>query len=235
MAIIYGRPDSEKRLLDLYPKQVKKIEDIETIHRKLKNELNAEGHGFIAGIRKWMKKRKINKFEKNKDNTLHVGAKGEILTLKKLSQLSNHYNILCGIQVILPRYVTYKGRKNLRTAQIDFIVVSKKGIILIEVKNWSNQYYNQQKGISPHEQVDRAGRVLWIKIKSRWGWWERSYPRVKSVLLSIKGNMRYDSNYKFVYVSDLHGINYFIENKKEELSKKEVKRVIKMLKNYVTN
>ena len=126
MAVIYGRPDSEKRLLDLYPKQVQKIEDIETIHRKLKNELSTEGHGFIAGIRKWIKKRKINEFKKNQDNSLHMGAKGEVLTLKKLSQLSNYYNVLCGIQANLPRYVTYEGIKNLRTAQIDFIVVSKK-------------------------------------------------------------------------------------------------------------
>lgn len=234
MAIIYGRPDSEKRLIDLYPKQVEKIEDIETIHRKLKNELNTEGHGFIAGIRKWIKKRKINEFERNKDNPLHMGAKGEILTLKKLSQLNNCYNILCGIQANLPRYVTYRGRKNLRTAQIDFIVVSPKGVVLIEVKNWSNQYYNQQRGISPHEQVDRAGRILWIKIKSRWGWWKKYYPRVTSVLLSIQGNMRYDPNYKFVCVADLHEINSFIENRKEELSEKEVEKIVKMLKNYVT-
>ncbi len=67
MAIIYGRPDSEKRLLYLYPKQVKKIEDIETIHRKLKNELNAEGHGFIVGIRKWIKKTRIIHFTREQE------------------------------------------------------------------------------------------------------------------------------------------------------------------------
>ena len=235
MAIVYGKPDSEKQLLDLYPKQVKKFEDIETIHQKLKDELNVEGDGVFAGIRKWMKKRKINKFKKNKNNPFHEGAKGEILTLEKLSQLSDNYHVLCGIQANLSRYVTYNGRKNLRTAQIDFIVVSKKGIILIEVKNWSNQYYNQHIGISPHEQVDRAGRVLWIAIKYRWGWFKRNYPRVTSVLLSIQGNMRYDPNYKFVLVSDLDKINYFIENRNVELSKKEVKKIVKILKKHVTN
>ena len=235
MAIVYGKPDSEKQLLDLYPKHVKKIEDIETVHQKLKNELNAGGDGFFAGVRKWIKKRKINKFEKNKNNPFHEGAKGEILTLKKLSQLSDAYHVLCGIRAILPQYVTYNERKDLRTAQIDFIVVSKKGIILIEVKNWSNQYYSQHKGISPHEQVDRAGRVLWIVIKSRWGWFKRNYPRVTSVLLSIQRNMRYDPNYKFVLVSDLDKINYFIENRNVELSQKEVKKIVKILKKHVTN
>ena len=31
MAIIYGRADSEKQLLDLYPKRVKEIDDIDKV------------------------------------------------------------------------------------------------------------------------------------------------------------------------------------------------------------
>ena len=235
MAIIYGRPDSEKQLLDLYPKPVKTFEDIENAHRKLRNELNAKDDGIFAGIRKWRKRRKIQQFERNKGNPFYAGAKGEIETLEKLSHLSNHYHVLCGVQAILPRFVTYNGKRNSRTAQIDFIVVSRKGIVLIEVKNWSRQYYNQQTGMSPHEQVDRAGRVLWIKLKSKWGWFKKNYPRVTSVLLSIQGEMKYDPNCKFVYVSNLHKINYFIENRREELSEKEAKKIVKMLKNHVTN
>ena len=174
-------------------------------------------------------------FLQESGNPFYAGAKGEIDTLRRLTHLSDHYHVLCGVQAVLPRYVTYNGRRNLRTAQLDFVVVSSKGIILIEAKNWSKQYYNQQVGMSPHEQVDRAGRVLWIKIKSKWGRFRRNYPRVTSVLLSTRGEMNYDPNFRFVYVSNLHKINYFIENRREQLSQKEVKKIVKMLKKLVTN
>ncbi len=41
MAIIYGRAETEKDLLNLAPDTVKKVEDIETIHQELKNKLSA--------------------------------------------------------------------------------------------------------------------------------------------------------------------------------------------------
>ena len=141
------------------------------------------------------------------------------------------YHILCGLNIGLRYYVTYNGRKNLRSAQMDFVVVSKKGIILIEVKNWSSKFYRESNKISPHEQVDRAGRVLWIALKS---WRITNSPRVTSVLLSIQDNMKYDPRFKFVSISNLEKINYFIENRKEEFSDKEVERVVDILKNYVT-
>ena len=161
------------------------------------------------------------------------GAKGEVQVLKKLSELSDDYHILCGIRAELSHYVRYNGRKNLRTAQIDFVVISKKGVIVIEVKNWSDKFYSETKKIRPHEQVDRASRVLWITISSGWGWWGKP-PRITSVLLSIQGNMRYDPNFKYVLVSDLNKINYFIQNRKEELSDKDVKKLVNMLKDHVT-
>lgn len=161
----------------------------------------------------------------------HKGAKGEVRVLKKLSELSDDYHIFCGVRATLPRYVTYNGRKNLRSAQMDFIVVSKKGVILIEVKNWSSKFYRESNKISPHEQVDRAGRVLWIALKS---WWSPRSPRVTNVLVSIQDNMKYDPRFKFVWVSNLEKINYFIENRKEEFSNKEVERIVDRLRNYVT-
>ena len=163
---------------------------------------------------------------------MYVGASGELRVIKKLSELSDDYHVLCGLNIGLPRYVTYNGRKNLRSAQMDFVVASRKGVILIEVKNWSTQYYNQHRDISPHEQVDRAGRVLWIALKS---WRSPSNPRVTSVLLSIQDNMRYDPRYKFVNVSNLDKINYFIGNRKEEFSDKDVMRIVDRLNDHVTD
>ena len=66
MAIIYGRPDSEIEILNQSPASVKKVEDIETVHQKLKDQLAEEKKDFVEKI-----PRKINeeeqKFEKIKN------------------------------------------------------------------------------------------------------------------------------------------------------------------------
>ena len=172
----------------------------------------------------------IEEFDELKEDPLYAGAKGEVEVLKKLSQLSDDYHVLCGLYIELPHYVTYEGRKNLGSAQMDFIVVSKRGIVLIEVKNWSRQYSKKYHGLSPHEQVDRAGLVLWIKLKS---WRSPKNPSPANVLLSVQGNMEFDYDYKFVNVKNLNNINSFIENRRQLFSDKEVKRVVGRLQKFL--
>jgi len=169
----------------------------------------------------------IKEFDKIKKDHFYVGAKGELKVLDKLSELSDDYHIFCDVSKELDHYVTYDGRRNLRSAQMDFVVVSHRGVVLIEAKNWSSRFYRQHDGLSPHEQVSRAGRVLWISLKS--SWFSPKNPSVTSVLLSIQGNMEYDPYYKFVYVKDLKNINYFIQNRYEQFSDKEVERIIDRL------
>lgn len=172
----------------------------------------------------------INDFDELKADPFYAGAKGELDVLKKLSLLNDDYHVLCGLDIGLDHYVTYRGRKNLRSAQMDFVVVSKRGVVLIEVKNWSSGYSKKYRGLSPHEQVDRAGMVLWIVLKS---WRSPKNPSAANVLLSVQGNMDYNHNYKFVNVKNLNNINYFIENRREQFSEKEVKRVVDRLEKYL--
>jgi len=187
MAIIYGRPDSEVQLLGKYPRTVKTIDDIPKVHHQLKENLRHNNGGFFGEIRRWYYQRQANLFEQNKGHLLHAGASGELQTLDQLSRLSDEYHILCGVNIELDRWVTYKGKRNLKSAQMDFVVVSRKGVVVIEVKNWGGQTRWRPKGISPHEQVERAGRILWITLQS---WWSPTKPRVNSVILSIPGEHR---------------------------------------------
>jgi len=173
----------------------------------------------------------IQEFNEIKKDPFYAGAKGEVDVLKKLSQLSDDYHVMCGVNMDLGRYVTYNGRKNLRSAQMDFVIVSKRGVVLIEVKNWGSSFSRQYTGLSPYEQVERAGQVLWISLKS---WRNPKNPSVTSVLLATRGNMQYNSRYKFVNVKDLKNINYFIENRHEQFDDNEVERVIGRIKNHVT-
>jgi len=235
VAIIYGYADTEKRLLDKLPKEIQSIDEIDKVHREFKDEFDSiEDKGLKNKFRRWSKKRQINKIENNKNSSLHSGAKGELRVLDTLSRLDDDYHVLCGITMELNHYVTYRERKNLKSAQMDFVVVSKRGIILIEVKNWTDTYVFKNRengGLEPHEQVERAGRVLWICLKD---WFAPKNPNVTSVLLTIQGNMKYDPTYKFVAVKDLITINQWIQKRKEEFSDKEVERIVNRLKSHVT-
>lgn len=162
----------------------------------------------------------------------HAGAKGEILTLEKFSELPDDFHIFCGVNKDLEKYIMYRGRRDLKSAQIDFVVLSTRGVIAIEVKNWSAFYYKNHHGISPHEQVDRAGRVLWVSLKS--SWFSPKNPPVSSVLLSIQGTINYDPNYGYVTVKNLNNINYFLQHNQEIFSEKEVKRLIGRIKGDIT-
>jgi len=233
VAIIYGISEATKNFLKKMPKEVKSLEDIEKIHQKLTEEYDElENKGLISKFNRWNKKRQIKKIEENTDSIEHKGARGEVLALEKLSELSDNYHVFCGVNKHLKNYVTYRRKRNLRSAQMDFVVVSKKGVSVIEVKNWSSHYYKNYYGLPPHEQVDRAGRVLWITLKS--SWFSPKNPPVTSVLLSIQGNINYDENYGFVKVKDLNNINYFLQNKEEQFSEKEVNRLIGRIKGDIT-
>ena len=236
MAIIYGIPDSKRRLLKKLPDEVKTIEDIPRVLKEKKQEFDSiEDDGFTNRLKRWNKKRQINQIEKNKGSPLHRGAKGESIVLKKLSELDDDYHVLCGVRIDLGRYVTYpyRRKKNLRSAQMDFVVVSKKGVVVIEAKNWSDEFLSknrEQGGLIPHEQVDRAGLVLHIELSSY-----LKNPPITKVVLATHGNMQYDPNYKFVSVKDLNNINSFIQNRYERFSDEMVEGVVNRLKWYVTN
>ncbi len=233
MAIIYGISEATKEFLKKLPKEVKSLDDIDKVHKEMKEEFDSiKDKGLGNKFSRWRKKRQINKIEDNIDGVEHAGAKGEILALEKLSELPDDYHIFCGVNKDLGKYIRYRRRRDLKSAQMDFVVISKRGVVVIEVKNWSAKYYKNHYGLRPHEQVDRAGRVLWIKLKS--SWFRPNDPPVTSVLLSIQGTISNDANYGYVVVKNLNDINSYIQNKQEQFSEKEVKRLIDRVKGDVT-
>jgi len=233
LAIIYGISEATKEFLKKLPKEVKSLEDIEKIHQKLTREYDElENKGLIAKFSRWNKKRQIKKIEENTDSVEHKGARGEVLALEKLSELSDDFHIFCGVNKELKKYITYRRKRNLKSAQMDFVVVSRRGAVVIEVKNWSSFYYKNHYGLSPHEQVERAGRVLWIKLKS--SWFAPKDPPVNSVLLSIQGTIDYNDEYGYVKVKNLNNINYYLQNQNIQFSDKEVKRLIDRVKGDIT-
>src|SRR3989338_9663998 len=113
---------------------------------------------------------------------------------------------------------------------MDIVIVCPKGVFMIEVKNWTDEYAQRSKqGLSPYEQAGRAGLVLWITLQNMF-----KDIRVTNVLLSIKGNLPYNEKYHLVYVSSLDGINQFLEKKQDSLNEKEVEKIVNELEGYVT-
>ncbi|WGI17172.1 nuclease-related domain-containing protein [Methanonatronarchaeum sp. AMET-Sl] len=187
---------------------------------------------------------KTRELKELKSNPFYKGAYGEIKTLKELSKLNNKYKVLCGLNIELDHYIKYNGKHNLKSAQMDFVVVSQKGIFLIEVKNWSNQYLNKNKGITPHEQLDRAGKTLYIYLNSQLNQNNTNIDTKKNIdlngknltkiLVPIQNNMNYNKNYKYVFVKNLTQLNNFITNRKTVYSQKETKIITNALKNHIT-
>jgi hypothetical protein len=230
LVIFYGTSDSEKQLLSKYSKYINKIEDIPRVYQELESKVEVKDvKGVWQFSTKWVNKRRFNRFRKIIKDPFYAGAKGENKVIAQLSALSNDYHVFCGLQVLLPYAVRYNGFRNLRSAQMDFVIISKKGVYVIEVKNWSNDYVRNYDGFQPHEQVDRAGRVLWISLQHR-----SIDVRVTNVLLSIQDNIQYDQNYRTVFVSSLEKINRFLENRQDVLSESEVEKIVDNLKHYVT-
>jgi len=168
--------------------------------------------------------RRFLKMPQNKDGPLYRGARGELKVHKKLSELDNNYYVFCGIRI------TTKYRKK---AQMDFVVVSKKGVVVIEIKNWSDKYLAEHKkyGLAnPYLQVDRAGLVMYVTLRDRPFLIEK--PPVHRVLLAVQENMQHDPEYKFVDVKNLNNIISYIQTRYERLSDEEVKKIVYWLEVY---
>ena len=158
----------------------------------------------------------------------YSGAYGELQVLNELKELNDDFHIFCDVNITLADYVRYRGNRNLKSAQMDFVVVGHTGIFVIEVKNWSSEYLNSYNGISPHEQVDRAGLVLYIYFKKHTFLFK---PRITKLLVPIRCNMEYDEKYKFVLIQNPSGVRKFIcSDNKTTLSDREINKLVSLLK-----
>ena len=159
------------------------------------------------------------------------GNKGEQKVLEKLKELDDSFNILCNVR--LGSYL-FSQRSTKRTAQIDFVIISRRGIISLEVKNWSDKYYAEHKKYgypSPHLQAEKIGRKLWTDLHFYPCNMER--PPVSKVLLSTYGIFQQDPNFPFVNVKNMNNINNFLQNQTEKLSEDAVNHIVEYLMRFV--
>ncbi|MFE3845715.1 nuclease-related domain-containing protein [Thermoplasmatota archaeon] len=170
----------------------------------------------------------INQLKRVVKSPEYYGAYGEYKARKELSKLSNDFHLICNVKISFNHWIYYRGKRNLREAQMDFVVVGPTGIYIIEVKNWSNETLRNHKRFSPHEQVDRAGKLLWRHLKNHTIFYK---PRITKVLVPIQHNIEYNSYYKSVLIRDVQNLSSFIEdNKRYPLSEKKVGHIVSILR-----
>ena len=238
MAIIYGVADSERELLSKLPNEVKSLDDMDRVRKDFYRKMKQQRRGYhkksifgiaFSEIKRFHYKRQVDKFQYKKIGKLRTGAHGENDVIDELSKLDDNYHILGGVEIELPHWVTYNGQKNLKSAQMDIVVVCPKGIFMIEVKNYTDDFVrNGDWKFNPYEQTDRASRVLWIAMQDI-----LKDCKITSILLSIRGNLRYNDAFRFVNVASLNSINDFITKKPDYLSNDEVNHVVDHLLDYV--
>ena len=221
MAIIYGSSDSERRLLGKLPREVGNLDMMGDVMAEFRNK-HKNASGWFAGLKRWNYKRQIDKINRGMKDPLLPGAVGENSVLERLLALDDSYHVFCDLRISLPYTVRYRGQRNLRSAQMDLVIACTKGIFMIEVKNWSDGYAKDPKW-NPHEQTERAGRVLWIALQD-----SAKGTRVTNVLLSVRGNIRYDPNY-MVMVSDPDRIIGFLKTKPDTLTQLSLERILRLL------
>ncbi len=216
------------------PWNVRKIKKSEVKQKRTLNRWKENSYEIFKEENEYLID-EIDFYDDIKNEPYYQGAKGEVEVLNKLKKLGDEHAILCGLNLELDQWVNYNGNFDLKSAQMDLVVVSPKGVFVIEVKNWSTQHYNENKDLSPHEQVDRAGRVMYKFLESKLkNEIEVGGNRLNKVLIPIQNNISRDPSYEYVRVSSVKDINNFITNRKDVLYNFEVDRIIDELSPFVT-
>ena len=219
--------NKERKISELKENPEKEFEKQE---RSLRQEIDFERKKFRETEERL--EESINYLKEIKNSKDYAEALGERKVLTELRKLNDNYFIHKDVYLDLGEYHWYNGTKDMKSAQIDFVVTSPQGIFVIEVKNWSSQYTESQsyEGFSPHEQVDREGDVLYRYLKMKIGRRrEHILKSIVKILLPIKNNLEYDIRHKWVMVVSLSKLRNFIESKRRKLRDEEVRKICDLL------
>lgn len=117
---------------------------------------------------------KIESIAKIKNSPEYHGAIGELAAIKNLDDLPDDYFLLNDVFLELSEYIRFDN-SYLKSAQIDHVVIGPTGVYVIETKNWSAEFVQQnfsEGNFTPYDQVRRGNYLVYkylngsTKIKS---------------------------------------------------------------------
>ena len=143
--------------------------DIDVLHwniQKIQKELTDFEQNKTLFVQEKMRNvlYKRNYLKMVRDSSDYKGAIAELEMIEYLKRLPNNYFVFNDITLYSYEYHYYHG-KPLKSAQIDHLVLSSKGIFIIEVKYWSKKFTESKDYQNPYEQVERASTLCWFLLK----------------------------------------------------------------------
>ena len=143
--------------------------------------------------------------------------------MRELRKLDLSYYIFNDVCLSLHRSVTYRNtEENIKSCQIDFVVVGPTGIFIIGAKEWVEKILREASQI-PLKDVDMAGLVFYIRTVNRF---HRKLPIYNvAVMLQKVPKVQYE----YVHHLSLKQLYWFILRREGVLSKKSIKTIVRWL------
>lgn len=208
----------------------KKINRYQYIISQFDGAVNESGRVQLAELQR--KKSIIDQV-----NTSIYGAFGERMVVKELENLPDDYILINNFHSLFHPQIYYReGNEDIRSVQIDHLLISPGGIFLIETKNWTEQSINNASLRSPIQQVKRANFALfklfaadvaYVNMKlHRHHWGNRKIP-IKNVVVLTKGKP--SEEFEYVKVLTLKELVGYVKYFKPSFSKEEVEVIASFL------
>lgn len=151
------------------------------------------------------------------------GYYGELLVMDMLERLGDGDYVLSDVRITRESGHKFDG-KMLKSARVDHVVVSRKGVYCIETKNWNMQWKSDDRP-TPGEQARRASYLLYRFLKYTCG---ISRIRVMSIVLYTNSTIKGKEDFvRFLRHEDFPA---YLEARQEILSDGDVGRVVECLR-----
>ena len=152
------------------------------------------------------------------------GYYGELLVMDTLERLGDEYYVLSDVRITREFGHKFDG-KMLKSARVDHVVVSRKGVYCIETKNWNMKWKSEDRP-TPGEQARRASYLLYRFLKYTCG-----IPRIRVMSIVLYTNSTIKGKEDFVRFLRYEDFPAYLEARQEILSDEEVASVVECLKN----
>jgi hypothetical protein len=152
------------------------------------------------------------------------GYYGELLVLDTLKKLNDDYYVISDVPITREFGHKFDG-KMLKSARVDHVVVSRKGVYCIETKNWNMKWKSDDRP-TPGEQARRASYLLYRYLK-----YTCNIPRVRVMSIVLYTNSTIKGKEDFVRFLRYEDFPAYLEARQDTLSDEEVTQIVDCLKN----
>jgi len=167
--------------------------------------------------------------------TIIAGAKGEYAVEQELKKLPDNFYVINDYRLNFTRpIINKKNGDKIFSIQIDHLVISPRGIFLLETKNWSNRSIRSLNLRSPIDQIQRSSYALFVFINNNISinshHWGSKQISLKSVLVMVGATT--NQKFQFVKIKELKALNRYLKYFEPIYTDQETKWLAKTLLDY---